>query len=44
MVHFGDVIEPIEENVALYNKIFDIYKNTYHGLNDKGVFKDLAKL
>lgn len=44
MVHFGDVIEPIPENVELYNKTFEIYKDAYYGLKEKDIFTKLAAL
>lgn len=44
MVHFGDVIDPIEENVAVYNKVFELYKDAYFGLKERNLFDRLAEL
>ena len=44
MVRFGDIIEPIPENVEVYNKVFDIYKSAYYGLKSTDVFTKLAEL
>ncbi len=44
MVEFGDVIEPIPENVALYEKSFEAYKAAYYGLKSQDVFKKLADI
>lgn len=44
MVHFGYVIEPINENVELYNKVFEIYKDAYYGLKSKDIFTKLSAL
>jgi len=44
MVHFGDVYEPIPDNVEVYNKTFAVYKDVYYGLKDKDVFTKLAEL
>ena len=44
MVHFGDIIEPIPENVEVYNKVFDIYKSAYYGLKSTDVFTKLAEM
>ncbi|MDR2780380.1 MAG: hypothetical protein LBB28_04570, partial [Synergistaceae bacterium] len=44
MVQFGEVYEPIAENVAIYNKSFDAYKAAYYGLKEKDVFTKLAEL
>ncbi|MBE5957138.1 MAG: hypothetical protein E7253_11910 [Lachnospiraceae bacterium] len=44
MVRFGDIIEPIPENVEVYNKVFDVYKNAYYGLKSTDVFTKLAEL
>lgn len=38
MVHFKDVVEPIAENVAVYDKCFKAYKAVYYALNDNGIF------
>ncbi|MDR1710442.1 MAG: hypothetical protein LBR58_01050 [Propionibacteriaceae bacterium] len=44
MVRFDKVYEPIEENVAIYNKTFEAYKAAYYGLKEKDVFAALAGL
>ena len=44
MVQIVDEVHPIPENVELYNKIFPIYKDVYHGLNDRKVFDRLAEI
>ena len=44
MVNFGEILDPIPENVDLYNKVFDIYKSAYYGLKSTDVFTKLAQL
>ena len=44
MVRFSDVYEPIEANVAAYNKTFQAYKDAYAGLKSTDVFTQLAEL
>jgi xylulokinase len=44
MVRFGDVYEPIPENVATYEKTFQAYKSAYAGLKSADVFAQLAAL
>ena len=44
MVQIVGTVEPIPENVEFYNKLFPIYKDVYHGLNDRKVFNRLADL
>jgi xylulokinase len=44
MVRFGEVYEPIEENVAIYDGSFEVYKAAYYGLKEKDVFTKLAEL
>lgn len=44
MVHYKDTVEPIPENVKIYNKVFDVYKTIYHSLNDNGVYNALNNL
>ncbi len=44
MVHFGNVIEPIPENVEVYNKMFEIYRDCYYGLKSRDVFTKMAAL
>lgn len=38
MVHYGEVIDPIPENVAIYDKVFAAYKQVYYSLNNGKVF------
>lgn len=44
MVSFGDVIEPIPENVEVYNKVFELYKDAYYGLKSKDIFERLLEV
>ena len=44
MVHFKEEIQPIPENVEIYNKIFNIYKKFYYAMNDSGIYDDLTKI
>lgn len=44
MVQVVGTVDPIPENVELYTKLFPIYRDVYHGLNDKKVFSRLAEL
>jgi xylulokinase len=44
MVRLKDEVKPIPKNVAVYDKIFPIYKDVYYALNDKGVYSKLFKL
>ena len=44
MVQVRDHYEPNEENAVLYDKMYNIYCNTYKGLNENGVFDSLAEL
>lgn len=44
MVHYKDMVEPIKENVKIYNRVFDVYKKIYHSLNDNGIYDALNKL
>jgi xylulokinase len=44
MVRFGEVYEPIPENVAIYDKIFKIYKESYYALKDRDVFALLSEV
>jgi xylulokinase len=44
MVRSGEVYEPIPENVAIYDKIFKIYKESYRALKDRDVFTLLAEV
>jgi xylulokinase len=44
MVRFGPVIEPIPENVEVYDKAFAIYKAAYAGLKSQDVFTGLIGL
>jgi xylulokinase len=44
MVRFGPVIDPIPENVEVYNKTFATYKAAYAGLKSQDVFTQLVGL
>jgi xylulokinase len=44
MVRLKDEIKPIPANVAVYNKIFPIYRDVYYALNEKGIYSKLFKL
>jgi xylulokinase len=44
MVSFGAVYDPIPENAALYDKMFDIYKESYYALKGKDIFTKLAEV
>lgn len=44
MVSVVGTVEPIPENVELYNRLFPIYKDVYYGLNDRKVFDRLAEI
>lgn len=44
MVHYGETVEPVAENIALYDKAFAAYKKVYYSLNDGGVFELLNAL
>lgn len=44
MVRFSDIIQPIPENVEIYNKLFDVYKSSYYGLKCADVFTKLMEI
>ncbi|MDR0585107.1 MAG: hypothetical protein LBG57_12305 [Treponema sp.] len=44
MVRFGKVYDPIPANVAVYDRVFAVYKDAYKGLKEAGVFTRLADL
>jgi xylulokinase len=44
MVSFGTTYDPIPENVALYDKLFSIYKESYYALKGGGIFTKMAGL
>jgi xylulokinase len=44
MVRFGKVYKPIPANVAVYNRVAEVYKAAYDGLKSTGVFTKLADI
>lgn len=44
MVHFGDVVKPVPENVEIYNKVYAVYDKIYEILEDNGVYDLLNNL
>jgi xylulokinase len=44
MVSFSETVDPIPENVKLYDKIFGVYKDAYYALKGKDVFSRLSNL
>ena len=44
MVQIVGEVHPIPENVEVYNKVFPIYKDIYHSLNDYKIFDRLAEI
>ena len=42
MVQVIDTVDPIPENVALYNELFTIYKDVYHALEDRKISERLS--
>ena len=44
MVSVGQEYHPNEENVKLYDELYDVYCKMYEGLAEKGVFDLLAKI
>lgn len=42
MVRLKDEITPIPENVAIYDKIYPVYRDTYYALNNAGIYLKLA--
>ena len=44
MVNFVDVVDPIEENVALYNEMYKVYSTTYEALHNSQVYTNISNL
>lgn len=44
MVELGDIVEPIPENVAVYDKVFKVYKESYFALKGVEAFNQLAEV
>ena len=44
MVKEDEVYEPLKENSAVYDQVYNIYCGVYNGLNDNQVFHDIAEL
>ncbi|MDR1886059.1 MAG: hypothetical protein LBQ56_07255 [Synergistaceae bacterium] len=42
MVRFSGAYEPIPENVAVYDKMFEIYRESYYALRDRDIFSKLS--
>ncbi|MDR1077120.1 MAG: hypothetical protein LBL55_00345 [Propionibacteriaceae bacterium] len=43
MVRITDSIDPIPANVAIYDQLFEIYRDTYYALANAGVYRKIAK-